>query len=60
VIAHRRRAVPSTNASLEPFDKTQQPGGPACLCKVNPEPTVIDIRDADTLAADDEVITRVR
>jgi len=42
------------------FDKPAPPGTPPCVCKVDPEPTVFELRDRDTLVAGDEVVTRVR
>jgi hypothetical protein len=42
------------------YDNAAGSGSPACVCKVDPEPTLVDIRDRDTLAVGDEVITRVR
>lgn len=42
------------------FAGSPGPGAGACVCKVDPEPTFVEIRDRDTLAVGDEVIARVR
>jgi hypothetical protein len=59
-VVSNQRGAGSFLGMFNMYDKPRRPDAPPCECKVQEEPEVFELRDANTMALGKEIAVRVR